>query len=480
MSFPPRENQSQPQSLETWPDSLSPFMRSVITAASDLALLLTADGAITFVFAADEATRDSHRDWIGKPFVEVVAADSRAKARDLVASAGPDPKKGSEINHPTPAGVDYPVRYSAVRDGADGVIVLLGRDLRPVARVQQRLVAEQQAMEREYARLRSAETRYQVMFNLAPEALLVVDDATLKIVEANPAALRNLDLPLDQLTRVSLLSFFSKASNEALQAMLASARTYGKSAEIEVVSDDADQKRRLSAAAFRQDGTTKFLISLRLDEHEKDDAPGGQPSRHVHGVIENSPDGCVIMAGDRTIIHANRAFLDLAQLASMQQATGEHLDRWLGRPGIDLPLILDTLAAHGVIRNYSTVVRGEFGSIEDVALSAATAWTGETASTGFIIRSTRAQAALQPPPDTGLPRSVAQLADLVGRVPLKDLVRETSDVIEKLCIEAALGLSKDNRASAAQLLGLSRQSFYAKLRRHGLGDLREDDGLDLN
>ena len=43
--------------------------------------------------------------------------------------------------------------------------------------------------------------------------------------------------------------------------------------------------------------------------------------------------------------------------------------------------------------------------------------------------------------------------------------------IERLCIEAALELSSDNRASAAELLGLSRQSLYVKLRRYGLADL---------
>ena len=48
------------------------------------------------------------------------------------------------------------------------------------------------------------------------------------------------------------------------------------------------------------------------------------------------------------------------------------------------------------------------------------------------------------------------LTELVGRVPLKELVRESSDVIERLCIEAALELTDDNRASAAEILGLSR------------------------
>ncbi len=76
-----------------------------------------------------------------------------------------------------------------------------------------------------------------------------------------------------------------------------------------------------------------------------------------------------------------------------------------------------------------------------------------------------------------LPRTVEHFAELVGRVPLKNLVRETTDLIERLCIEAALELTGDNRASAAEMLGLSRQGFYAKLRRYGLGDLGDGGGV---
>jgi DNA-binding NtrC family response regulator len=59
-------------------------------------------------------------------------------------------------------------------------------------------------------------------------------------------------------------------------------------------------------------------------------------------------------------------------------------------------------------------------------------------------------------------------------MPLKEIVGETVDLIEKLCIEAALKLTKNNRASAADMLGLSRQSLYVKMRRFGLdrGDLQ--------
>ena len=65
--------------------------------------------------------------------------------------------------------------------------------------------------------------------------------------------------------------------------------------------------------------------------------------------------------------------------------------------------------------------------------------------------------------------------DVVGRVPLRDIVRETTDLIEQLCINAALQLTGDNRASAAEMLGLSRQSLYIKLRRFGIKDTPGDD-----
>ncbi|NCX89735.1 MAG: hypothetical protein EBX02_11665, partial [Betaproteobacteria bacterium] len=52
-------------------------------------------------------------------------------------------------------------------------------------------------------------------------------------------------------------------------------------------------------------------------------------------------------------------------------------------------------------------------------------------------------------------------------------------VIERLCIEAALVMTKDNRASAAEMLGLSRQSLYTKLRRYGLAEYENNQDLSV-
>jgi DNA-binding NtrC family response regulator len=116
------------------------------------------------------------------------------------------------------------------------------------------------------------------------------------------------------------------------------------------------------------------------------------------------------------------------------------------------------------------MLRGEFGAREDVELSGV-AVRGDLPCYGLTIRREAQSATAGSAQTPMVPRSLEQLKELVGRVPLRDLVREATDIIEQMCIEAALELTGDNRASAAEMLGLSRQSLYVKLRRHGMGEL---------
>ena len=80
-----------------------------------------------------------------------------------------------QVNHPSPGGEDIPVLYSAINIGRDDRFVVVGRDLRPLAVMQQRLINAQQSMERDYIRLRHAETRYRLLFQVSSEAVMIVD-----------------------------------------------------------------------------------------------------------------------------------------------------------------------------------------------------------------------------------------------------------------------------------------------------------------
>ena len=187
------------------------------------------------------------------------------------------------------------------------------------------------------------------------------------------------------------------------------------------------------------------------------------------------PDGFVVTDPKGRIVTANSAFLDLIQLATQEQAEGELLSRWLGRSDIDLNVLLSNLREHGVVRLFVTLIHGALGSKEEVEVSAVSVPNAKETCLGFAIRSVGSrQLKIAEPIGRQLPSSVKQLTELVGHVSLKDLVRETTDMIERMSIEAALELTSDNRASAAELLGLSRQSLYAKLHRYGLGDLQSD------
>jgi transcriptional regulator PpsR len=445
----------------------------LIAAAADIALILDAKGVIRDVaLGSTELVQEGYDSWVGTPWIEHVTAESRPKVEELLRDAASKaPLRWRQVTHPSKRGADVPVRYTALQIGKSGRIVAIGRDLRTVAALQQRLVDAQQSMEREYARLRHAETRYRLLFQIASQPILIVDANSLKVVEANPAAGQLLNKSIKRLGGRSFPELFEAEGAKALHAHFASVRATGRADEVTAKLHEGKQETVVSASLFRQENASHFLVRLSPVL----DGPAVPKSSKLFSVVENLPDGFVVTDLDRRILTANPAFLDLAELASEEQARGESLDRWVGRPGVDLDALIAAMREHGSVRHFSTIMRGEYGSNEEVEVSAVSVLTGEHPCYGFTIRNVGRREPAKPRRPRELPRSVEQLTQLVGRVTLKELVRETTDVIERLCIEAALELTGDNRASAAEMLGLSRQSLYSKLRRFGLGDLDYDD-----
>ncbi|BBF91518.1 transcriptional regulator PpsR [Blastochloris tepida] len=449
----------------------------LIAAAADIALIVNREGVIEDVsFGSEDLQKEGLGQWLGQKWIDTVSLESRPKVEQLLkeAAAGANPR-WREISHPAPRGTNLLVRYSTVRLGDDGRAVAIGRDLRTIASLQQRLVAAQQSMEREYARLRHAETRYRLLFHLAAEAVLIVDVSTQKIVEANPAAAQLLGVPAGRLVGRPITELFESSGATAVQNLLVAVRGAGWADDVRARLADGGQEFSVSASIFRQENASHFLI--RLSSLHNEPGPGLSRARSkLLKVVDSLPDALVVTGPDHAILDANPAFLDMAQLATEEQARGEPLDRWLGRNTVDFNVLMANLREYGSVRNFSTVVHGEFGSIEDVEISAVAVNAGDQPCFGFMIRHARRPETGEAAGEKQLPRSVEQLTSLVGRVSLKELVRETTDVIERLCIEAALTHTGDNRASAAQMLGLSRQSLYAKLRRFGMGDLGPEEG----
>ncbi len=463
--------------------NLDPATASMlITAASDVALLLTPgnDAVINDIaFGSDELALELENKLRGKPWVDTVTTESRAKVQALLNDAVTNVPRWRQINHPLLQGADLPIMYAAVQVGNEGGILAFGRSMRPMAKLQQQLVEAQQSMDREYLRLRQAETRHRLLFQLSSEAVLIVDATTQKIVDANPVAQRLLADGNKRLVGRGFVEGFDPPSRQAVESLLGAVRATGRAQEVPARSAYDKARDLFVAASLFREGRTSFFL-IRLMQPQTDKASGLMDIRQskVLEVVEASPDGFVVTDLTGQIQYANRAFLDGVQLATAEQVRDQPLDRWLGRSSVDYSVLSSQLREHGSVRRFASLLRGDFGSEIAVEIGAVSVPDGETPCYGFTIREVGQPVVAERDkvPANAKPRSVEQLTELVGRVPLKELVRDSTDMIEKLCIEAALELTGDNRASAADVLGLSRQSLYAKLRRYGLGDLDPESG----
>ncbi len=453
---------------------------SLLSASNDITLVLDDQGVIRDLASANEdLAREGCGEWIGQSWVDTVTVESRPKVEGLLREAhslGAVPR-WRQVNQVLSGGRQVPVLFSAIGIGpgashAQARAVAFGRDLSSTVALQQRLVEAQQAMERDYWKFRHAETRYRHLFQVASEAVLVVDAGTQKILEANPAAARLVgDGGPQGLVGQAFPVGMDLRSTEALNNLLAGVRATGRADEARAELLDARGAVTVAVSTYRQDRVSQFLIRLLRAQPEALDDTAPSTSSMLLKLVQSAPDCLVVTDLDGRIISANMAFIELAQLTSEEQVRGETLDRWLGRTGVDLSVMISNLRQRGALRLFATTLRGDFGAVSDVEISATMVPHGDKPFLGFTIRDVGRRLSNELRNKREMPRSVGQLTELVGRVPLKDIVGETTDLIEQLCIEAALELTRDNRASAAEMLGLSRQSLYVKLRRYGLGDL---------
>jgi transcriptional regulator PpsR len=450
--------------------SESPATARLMTASSDLAVVVDSSDVVTEVSLGDGV--EAHATWnalLGTRWSDTLTRESLPKLEPLLREArqGGRTKRAREMNLKLAGLGEVPMRFTAVLLDDGEHVAILGRDLRPISSLQQRLITTQQAIDREYDRLRQADTRYRVLFHVSSEAVLVADGLSRRVLEANPAAASLLGDSIQGLQGQLLHELFDATSRAAVQGLVAATEAGAPPADIEAeLPGQKDQPVTISASLFRQSGTQ--LVLLRVWRAGATTAPSAARTSRMLAVMEALPDGLVVTGEDRRILSANTAFCEIVQQANEKQILGEPLDRWVGRPGVDLNIMFANLREHGSVRNFSTILRSDFGPSQEALVTAVSALDGKVPCLGFTIRPVSSR--LTGSAASAIPRSVEQLRELVGRVSLKELVRESADLIEKLCIEAALDVSGNNRAAAAQLLGLSRQGLYSKLRRHGIAE----------
>ena len=459
---------------------LAPALATTFASiASDIALVIDADGVIRSVALGDAPISRQVGHWVGLPFIDTVTQGTRGKITQLldeVDATGVSRRR--EVNLPGAEGLEIPVAFAAIRLGANGPVLAVGRDLRAIAAIQQRFVEAQQELERDYWRQRQAEGRYRLLFQVATDAVMVVDATSLTIVEANRAAAELFGCAADQLVGLAATVGIDPASRPAVDQLLVTARSTGRPAEIRARLGAQSPALLMplvdvSATPFRTaaEGSSQQLLLVRVRSAEP---RSGDTTHRFSQFVENTPDAVVITDSAGRVHSANQAFMNLCPAGLTDaQLRGRTLSEVLGDPSHRLAALVGEVRRNGIASH----VRAPVGSLGgeragatalEVEVSAALLAEGDQECIGFTLRRQDALAALPVPPLDGLVAAIETLAAQLGRVSLPELMQEATHVAERHLIQTALERSRGQVATAAAWLGITVDSLVLRLRRHGL------------
>ncbi len=454
--------------------------KTFVSVASDIALVIDADGVIRNVAVGSDPISGATADWVGRRWTETVTGDTRRKVEQLLSEVqASGVTRRREVNHPTEGGNTVPVAYAAIRLGLDGPVLAVGRDLRAVAAIQQRFVEAQQLMERDYWKQRQSEERYRMLFQVATDAVLVVDPQTMCTTEANRAAGMLFGRPSIELIGLPASVGVAPAARPGVDELLQIARATGRPAEIRALAapavDGAPSGATavdISATPFRAGDSMLLLVRARAVE-------SGQELRsmtdRLGDFVERTPDAVVITDSSGRVQMANPAFAALCSAGGDHDpladgpVVGRALADALGDPQRTLAAILAEARRLGFAERKHATIGREEARHAVVEVSAALLAEGDQEAIGLTLRRVAHRLADLPPAINELAEAIDRLAAQVGLATLPDLLQEASDLAERHLIDAVLARTHDDRGQAAHLLGITPESLRQRIRHHGLG-----------
>ena len=442
-------------------------MSNVNIAQPDVTLLLDLDGVIREATLSRSLSDEGVDGWLGKPWNDTITDTVGDRVRRIVEDArNTGVSAFRQVTQRFPSGLELPMEYTTVLLGGRAGLLAIGKSLAPVAELQSRLISAQQTMERDYWKMREVETKYRLLFDASHEPVVLLNAGTLRIAEANPAAVQAIGLGSASAIGRAFLPEVSASDRDTFQAMLLRVREQGKAPGI-MIHFGKDQKPWLVRGSLMSPESGPVML-LQLSPGWTGHAPAIETEAiSVDDLIERLPDAFIVLDKDGVIRRTNRAFLDLVEVGAKGSVVGERLTRWLWRAGADLTVLLANVARHGSIRLFTTTIQGELGSTTEVEISAAGSSDTDASYLGVLIRDIGRRIGSSGD-EPGLRAELGAISESIGKRPLRKLVKDTVGVVERHYVSSALGLANNNRTVAAELLGLSRQSLYAKLNRYGL------------
>jgi PAS domain-containing protein len=520
---------SEPADRGALSGSAIDLAHAFVSLSSDIALIIDAQGRITRVVQNAKAPMSaSAQAWVGRLWVDTVTDETRRKVEMLLADvAAQGLAKQRQVNHASDdRGVDIPVAYTALRLSPQGPVLAVGRDLRAVAAIQQRFQNTQQELERSYWRLRQSESRCRLLFQVATDAVLVVDARSMRILEGNHAAAVLLCAEPGPLVGRVAEHQFDASSRPAVGELLARASQGGPSADIQVRLAGTHIPMSVAATAFRpptQAAAQPHLLSVTDTDADKDaggdantdantdaDTDAGtdagtdattvaSPADAVRvllrvraseppdedlvtlqtplaRLVDTTAEGIVVTDATGRLVVANRAFAHLVFAENAQALAGQDLARWLGANGDELPALIQRVRGQGIAQLAQVRLRREQAPALLVGLTVTLLTDGDAARFGFTLRpqmglapdKAPAQAPVVAAPlqaqTLTLAQAIEALCSSLGEAPLGALLQRAEHLARSHLVQQALHREAVNEKTAAMQLGISVQEL-SRLRR---------------
>ena len=356
-----------------------------------------------------------------------------------------------------------------------------GRDLRAIAAIQQRFLDSQQEMERGYWRARQSETRYRLLFQVATDAVVVVDAESLHIIEANQAAAQMFGVAPGQLRERHASFAFEHHSRGAVNELLGSARATGQSGEIRARLQGSLMTTSVAATPFRADDAMRLLVRVR---EVSSAPPSASLNLTLSRLVDDTRDGVVVTDSSGRVLLANPAFLALVERSHESDVKGQPLMAWIGLTDEPLAALLAKVRRDGIARHVDARIRHADAAPVAVEISAALLTEGDQECIGFTMRPIAADApgangasAAKVDAQAGgsLREGLEQLVAQLGTQGLPMLLREATALAERHFVLIAMARSAGDLTAAAELLGVSRDSLLRR-RRRPAGAARDEQG----
>jgi transcriptional regulator PpsR len=449
----------------------SDIYTNIISEFGDINIILDTRGKMLQRNTPAGSILKNLNSWINKNIYDFLTIESKEKLNFHLTSLSDlsqSSTKWFELNHISENTGEFPVKYKGFKAANKKNVILIGNDLSPVAEIQKKFVNSQLALEREYSRYRSFETKYKALIEFSEEPLFLLDGVTGKILNLNDSAAKIINEKRDKLVGISLSKFFNFKNNSEFIELLKSdeiVKNYNSSKNIK-----SKANFNFQSSIFRAEN--EICIIVRLQKENEVKVKENELNNILNKFYDNTRYGIVFTDSIGTIKYVNDSFISLCKIENQQLLIERPFSDFLARGIIDMKVLIEATLENGSTMPFKTQLISNYDIKTEIEITSTKTSINFVDYICFLISHRPNES--EPETENNINENVVsekatkKIMKLVGSAPLKDLVADTSDIVEKICIETALKMTKNNRVATAEMLNLSRQSLYVKLRKYNL------------